>query len=103
MTNELKKAIETVKEYLDMDSDVDSEYLNAQRTIIKALESAIHIPNNKTNGDVIKAMFPRIKHSFTDKDAKGYLLEPNDILTPILTAFDSWWDAPYKAESEDAE
>ena len=39
MTNELKKAIETVKEYLDMDSDVDSEYLNAQRTIIQALES----------------------------------------------------------------
>lgn len=40
MTNELKKAIETVKAYLDMDSDVDSEYLNAQRTIIQALELA---------------------------------------------------------------
>lgn len=39
MTNELKQAIETVKEYLDMDSDVDSEYLNAQRTIIQALEA----------------------------------------------------------------
>lgn len=38
MTNEIKKAIETVKAYLDMDSDIDSEYLNAQRTIIKALE-----------------------------------------------------------------
>lgn len=44
MTNELKKAIETVKAYLDMDSDVDSEYLNAQRTIIKALESQWWIP-----------------------------------------------------------
>jgi hypothetical protein len=39
MTNELKKAIEIVKGYLDMDSDVDSEYLNAQRTIIQALET----------------------------------------------------------------
>lgn len=38
MTNEIKKAIETVKAYLDMDSDVDSEYLNAQRMIIQALE-----------------------------------------------------------------
>ena len=39
MTNELKKAIEIVKAYLDIDSDVDSEYLNAQRTIIQALEA----------------------------------------------------------------
>ena len=39
MTHELKKAIEIVKAYLDMDSDVDSEYLNAQRTIIQALET----------------------------------------------------------------
>lgn len=38
MTKELKKAIETVKAYLDMDSDINSEYLNAQRTIIQALE-----------------------------------------------------------------
>lgn len=44
MTNELKKAIEIVKSYLDMDSDVDSEYLNAQRTIIQALESQRWIP-----------------------------------------------------------
>lgn len=41
MTNELKKAIETVKSYLDLDSDVDSEYLNAQRTIIQALEQQL--------------------------------------------------------------
>jgi hypothetical protein len=39
MTDEIKKAIEIVKAYLDMDSDVDSEYLNAQRTIIQALEA----------------------------------------------------------------
>ena len=39
MTNEIKKAIEIVKAYLNMDSDVDSEYLNAQRTIIQALEA----------------------------------------------------------------
>lgn len=39
MTNELKKAIEIVKGYLDMDLDIDSEYLNAQRTIIQALET----------------------------------------------------------------
>jgi hypothetical protein len=61
-----------------------------------ALESSISIPSGATNGDVIKAVFPRIKHSFTDKDSKVYILEPNDILTPILTAFDSWWNAPYR-------
>lgn len=38
MTNELKKAIETIKAYLDLDSDIDNEYLNAQRTIIQAIE-----------------------------------------------------------------
>ena len=47
MTNELKQAIDTVKSYLDMDSDVDSEYLNAQRTIINALETQ---PTDKCKG-----------------------------------------------------
>lgn len=66
-----------------------------------ALELSISIPSGATNGDVIKAVFPRIKHSFTDKDSKVYILEPNDILTPILTAFDSWWNAPYKRGEKD--
>lgn len=67
----------------------------------KIINSGIIIPRGATNGDVIKAVFPRIKHSFTDKDSKVYILEPNDILTPILTAFDSWWNAPYREEDEE--
>ena len=42
MTNE--EAIKILKQYLDMDSEVKSDYLEAQRMAIKALESQRWIP-----------------------------------------------------------
>ena len=50
-------------------------------------------PNNATNGDMIKAMFPNVSVKIFE-----------DMNTVIFgnTQFDlDWWNAPYKKESED--
>lgn len=100
MTNDIRILSVLRKHYeekaLSTNSREDAAIHNALLHAIKTLESSISIPSNATNGDVIKTLFPRIKYSFTDKDSKVYILEPNDILTPILTAFDSWWNTPYR-------
>lgn len=54
-----------------------------------------------TNGDVIKKMFPNLECTWNFKDTSTYLLEPNNVISPELTVFDSWWDAPYKQEGEE--
>ncbi len=51
--------------------------------IVKAFKKATFIPNNATNGDIIKALFPKIDDNFSN------------VLDLKL-----WWNAPYRAESE---
>ena len=67
---------------------VGKEVLDATPTI-----NAIPIPENATNGDVIKAMFPSVRvddggewrHIFWDVTAKASFSQ-------------DWWNAPYKRE-----
>ena len=58
----------------------------------------IEIPNNATNGDVIKAVFgyKRISH-FNDNPplVDVYGLDNNDN-TDAVTFYENWWNAPYK-------
>jgi len=93
---------EAVKECLDEleDSDIkDYAFWTLEWAINKRKVSAIKIPQNATNGDAIKAIFPNIKIEEIDND---FLVVRNwDIQgTPF---FKVWWNAPYKAESEDKE
>lgn len=68
------------------------------RGIIKAMPvvNAIPIPENPTNGDVIKVLFPNAK-----------VVETNTVvgigIDGTTTFNKDWWNAPYKAESEDKE
>ena len=60
--------------------------------------NAISIPENATNGDMIRAMFPNAKIY-----ASQSLKSVNVVTEYGLDAqvFDlSWWNAPYKSESE---
>lgn len=63
----------------------------------------IPIPTNATNGDVIKAMFPNI--DFTEMAFTVHAstkVTSNGVKGGISYDFwKEWWDAPYKAESED--
>ena len=63
--------------------------------------NAIPIPEDATNGDVIKAVFPNIEREDNYGDADFYLLNGKSTYTPKLITFKSWWNAPYKTESEE--
>lgn len=58
----------------------------ASALILKAFKEATFIPNNATNGDIIKALFPKIDDNFSN-----------------IIDLRLWWNAKYKAESEDKE
>ena len=64
----------------------------------------IQIPQNATNGDVIKAMFPQIEVEHNNSGIHDlmnvYNLDSNKVQFPT-PLFTDWWDAPYKSESED--
>ena len=56
----------------------------ASALILKAFKEATFIPNNATNGDIIKALFPKIDDNFSN-----------------VIDLRLWWKARYKAESEE--
>ena len=60
----------------------------------KDLSRIIVIPNNATNGDVIKALFSIFKETFTYyRTVKVYGIDCEELPTEFLT---DWWNAPYK-------
>ena len=60
------------------------------------IHNAIIVPENVTNGDVIKNIFPNIIYE------EGYVFVESDTHQKvIMTVQEDWWNAPYKAESED--
>jgi hypothetical protein len=94
MTNEeIKQLPEIVDTCLDgAILDEVRQHLNEKidkvcQLAIQALESSIPIPPNATNGDVIKAVFPKVNKY------NNILLE--DGRKNILFG-DDWWNAPYR-------
>lgn len=67
---------------------------------------AIETAGNLTNGDVIKAMFPKVKVKTVTLDGKliGYDVSKLDEGSCAETYFtETFWNAPYKAECEEWE
>ena len=60
---------------------------------------SIVAPSGATNGDMIKAMFPNAK-IHQSGGYTGCLFQPSVMLEDTKS---DWWNAPYKAESEDKE
>lgn len=64
----------------------------------QAIRNGVILPDNATNGDVIKAMFPQV--IFTDSMVEGYVctiechLIGRDTKTMYFNA--DWWNAPYE-------
>lgn len=59
----------------------------------------IEIPDNATNGEVVKALFPSDNADLLGIDDICVIDEKTGSL--IMIANEQWWKAPYKAESED--
>lgn len=66
--------------------------------LIESVTNGVPIPDNATNGDVIKAMFPSDKGELKDTNGKilAYILD--DLF--MLYLADYWWNSPYKANKE---
>ena len=58
------------------------------------IHNAIIIPKGITNGDIIKALFPNI---YTQRGEYDVFTTLDDCTTFTY----DWWDAPYRAGSED--
>ena len=77
---------------------------------LKAFEKATIIPDNATNGDMIKAMFPNAKFDnampFTDGRWETMNLDTENRTRATykptqLRTYADWWNAPYKKEGEE--
>ena len=68
-------------------------YLDYQIFLAK-LHNATLLPNNATNGDVIKALFPNNKYV----EGKNFVIIQGE--TENISLWNNWWNAPYKMESE---
>lgn len=85
-----------------------------ERTIKEMLEdapivNAIPIPDDATNGDMIKAMFPKAEFNnampFTDGRWETMNLDTENRLRAIykptqLRTYTDWWNAPYRKVEE---
>lgn len=71
-------------------------YCSDREIVSKAISNGTPIPDNATNGDVIKAMFPN-----TEVDDYDYGKDPViDVYgiddTEYITLRKAWWNAPYQ-------
>lgn len=58
----------------------------------------IEIPNNATNGEVMKILFPIHKEIITDYGTVKVLgFDSEKLYTEFLV---NWWDTPYRKESK---
>ena len=91
-----------VLDYNKLDAMLGLEYNGEEIDTFEALEkqvvNAVPIPDNATNGDVIKAMFPNVEfkndHQFT---VWGYINGGDCIVKYDI----DWWNAPYKKGAEE--
>lgn len=84
------------------------DYLRGFYQYTKSLPTAdvIPIPEGATNGDMIKAMFPNARVSEIFPSCNGdevyYVsIEKFNCVTNGMRIMKSWWNAPYKRESEE--
>lgn len=99
-----------MKLILDIDEELKSAVYNYGRflnptekmSLIDAINNGTPIPDNVTNGDMIKAIFDTTEEHIYDEDrmVDVYGLDRND---EPSTFYADWWHAPYKTESENNE
>lgn len=81
--------LENIKEFEMIVDDDNSD-------VADCILNGIPIPDNATNGDMIKTMFPSIKIDF-ETYTKSEVVHFRDGDAEFSH---DWWNAPYKVESE---
>ena len=89
---------------IDIDGETYKKYKWKNNGVVglkwweRAIANGTPIPDNATNGDVIKALFHNIKYE------EGYVyVKSNTYKNVIMTVREDWWNALYKAKSENEE
>ena len=67
--------------------------------ITQAIKNGTPLPQNPTNGDIIKAMFPNVEVKEKNNVYEIYF----GVGTCIQHFNHQWWNAPYKRGEEDAD
>ena len=85
---------EDYNDIITCNPEVETEYV--LDLLMKCVDNGTPIPDNATNGDVIKAMFPN-----TEVDDYDYGKDPViDVYgiddTEYITLRKAWWNAPYQ-------
>ena len=66
-----------------------------RNTFDTAVSKGLTLPENPTNGDMIRALFPNNKYV---EGEKFVIIQG---VTENISLWNNWWNAPYKLESED--
>lgn len=59
---------------------------------VQKVQTIAEIPENPTNGDIIKALFPNAEVKLNKEDGRIVVW----LGIHSLVTLDSWWDAPYR-------
>ena len=64
---------------------------------MSAVKNGIPLPDNLTNGDMIKTMFPKtLKSNYIDSNNKCTLyIDDNELEVDV-----DWWNAPYERSTD---
>ena len=67
--------------------------------IVEMIANGTPIPDNATNGDVIKAMFPNIQISDSEVMKNVYTGIPyGELIGANIDCMRDWWNAPYQKD-----
>ena len=89
-----QKTLFYIAENMHMQKTISEEgYQHFQR----AIELLGLIPDNATNGDVVKALFPNALYSHGDYTDKFVSF---GVGVTLKDSFGKWWNTPYKREGE---
>lgn len=102
----MKVIIDIPEESIRYANEIPNTYckwLLSYNDIVRAIKLGIPIPDNATNGEILKTMFPNIEADEAKTNTGGYIevkyLDTTDKCD--ATAFrKNWWNAPYKRGNE---
>ena len=89
----------TMKDFFAKFEELEAENENLKRLIANQKEPVkrIYIPENATNGDMLKAMFPNLDASVS---GDGDVIDVYNLGRYCQTFDMDWWNAPYKVDKE---
>lgn len=86
---------------IEIPDNVDYRNYDMPYFVLDAITSGKLIPDNATNGDIIKAMFPNLKTTICVTAHIPYVSVMGENYEFNLTFPLKWWNKSYKAERKD--